>query len=373
MISTRYCGQVVLSVLAFICMAEGQSDTLTTLASEQQRNNTIILMVGTSGYMEFLKSMVCRLRQLGIEHFLVGAEDEETLAFCLKSQIPVFSMSDIGSHYIPKNPEAAFNTMEFRMIVRQKQLALRALLQLEYKVLLLDLDMFLLRDPTEYLESLPAHDFAIQSGTRTRLEAYLWINAGFVFVNPTQAAIEALDLIMDKTNEGAKREAQAVNEVLCGMGSYHVGFYSCQEPVVGAQTLVLDRTLFINGDVFMKDFSPRIALLANPYIVHFSHFRYAAKQIVMKELGMWSAESNKSDLICKPYVQNEHFDMQLVLSYMMPSHEPTVTYTMSVGEFLYAILVGFWSLWASCGVCICLCCLFKSQNIRKRRTKPRHE
>lgn len=367
------CDQVALLVLLSPCSAEGQNSKLSSLASRKHSNNTIILMIGTSGYLEFLKNTACRLQQLGIEHFVIGAVDEDTLAFCSKAQLPAFSMSEIGSEYMPENSEALFNTMEFRMIVRHKQLALHALLQMDYSVILLDLDMFLLRDPTAYLGSLPEHDFIIQSGTRTRLQSYMWINAGLLFVRPTKPAIGALDMIMEKTQDGVEREGQAVNEVLCGLGSFHVGVSTCEEPVVGAQTLVLDRTLFINGDVFIKDFSPPLALLANPYVVHFSHFRYESKLIVMKEMGMWTVDGLSSDLVCKPFVLKEQFDMQLVLSYLMPSHEPIVEYTMPIGEFLYVVLVGFWGIWASCIVCICLCCWCKGCSGQRRQVKPRLE
>jgi hypothetical protein len=281
------------------------------LVKERAKDNTVLLVGGNIGFLQLLKNMVCRLRELQIENFVVAAFDEDVLAYCVRQQLPAFLAANERDE--PANvthASASIDQPEFAPVTKLKSIQVLRVLRLGVDVVLSDLDAFFLENPLPFLRALPPSvDIAALSDGRFSDPMGHSVNSGFYFVRSNARTLRAFELIVRKgADDPLRSEQPKVNYVLCGAnyeyrvdkvdtsagagaGGERVYVSSCDNSVLQLHTRFLPQDLFLNGDLWdWRTRRPRRAspLKRSPIFVH-SNWNYGldVKVQSLKTSLMW--------------------------------------------------------------------------------------
>ena len=124
-----------------------------------------------------------------------------------------------------------YGSKEFRTKQQWKMNFIMACLLMKVKVLYMDSDIYLLRNPLPYLENYHNLDFVAQIDIRS-------ICTGFVFFWPTISSIKMLDVARDIRAIQGKDDQDAINAVVEVIKEIHYQF--------------LPSSLFMSGDAFFN-------------------------------------------------------------------------------------------------------------------------
>ena len=124
-----------------------------------------------------------------------------------------------------------YGSKDFNIKQHWKMNLIMACLLLKVKVLYMDSDIYLLRNPLPYLENYHNLDFVAQIDIRS-------ICTGFVFFWPTISSIKMLDVARDIRAIQGKDDQDAINAVVNVIKEIHYQF--------------LPSSLFMSGDAFFN-------------------------------------------------------------------------------------------------------------------------
>lgn len=126
-----------------------------------------------------------------------------------------------------------YGSKEFRTKQQWKMNFIMACLLMKVKVLYMDSDIYLLRNPLPYIENYHNLDFVAQIDIRS-------ICTGFVFFWPTISSIKMLDVARDIRAIQGKDDQDAINAVVEVIKEIHYQF--------------LPSILFMSGDAFFNHY-----------------------------------------------------------------------------------------------------------------------
>lgn len=211
-------------------------------------NKIVVLSVVGNSYKDMLMSWVCRLRNLEITSFIVGAVDTELYEFALLQGLPVF-MTGPSMNLSFNN--CHFGTDCFKKVTKMKSKTVLHILQFGYNVLFSDVDVYWFKSPIEYLMSFGPGTVVAQTDQWNVTEAPnkpRRLNSGFYFTWSEPSTISVFEKIVKHAAASDMSEQPSFYDVLCGeSGRYRLGDWQCMEPETNVTTYFLDRDKFPNG------------------------------------------------------------------------------------------------------------------------------
>lgn len=266
-------------------------------------------MVGfTYGYRRLLLNMLCRLRQLAVEDYVVIAFDPEAYRFCIREHGGEFpclpANADVAwpaesasfPRTIGSGPPFAydFGTQEFKHVTKLKSQQVLRALRAGYSVLWSDVDVYWFENPFERIHKAMVEDgaqIAIQSDapfneTRRNIDA----NSGFYYVAQSASTVMAFqNIVRHALTRPNSSEQPSFNSILCGSErEYSVDDMHCHNKVLSVRTLFLNRLEYINGAT-----EAQASTLDNASIVHFNYrISEAVKTRSLVNRGVWVLEES---------------------------------------------------------------------------------
>ena len=241
---------------------------------------TVIMVVVDKGFEEMLDSYVYFLRKRAkITKVLFITLDKDTHWSLLKKGLNSFLSQELGSI---GTQHAGLNSANWKRKGQHKFKMATMILNLNYAVLVNDLDITYLSDPFEGLRN-QTYDVALQSDFNVKDSSF---NAGFVYFRPTNRSKHFLrdySGFMEK-NHGVW-DQQLLNDRIKAYTQKHTILH---------QPLPFNR--YVPGLVFKEDeymyHDPSEELLNKMCILHHLYLDYQGKMFRMKELGIWMLDRN---------------------------------------------------------------------------------
>lgn len=258
---------------------ESVNPRLAKILEEVAVGKELIVALANSNVKSMLEVWSTNIKRVGITNYLVVALDDQTAEYCKTNDIPVYQRDpDEGIDSIArKGGNHAVSGLKFRV--------LREFLQLDYSVLLSDIDIVFLQNPFEYLY----RDSDVESMTdgHNNMTAYgyndvfdepamgwaryahtmrIWVfNSGFFYIRPTIPSIELLDRVADRLGKEKAWDQAVFNEEL--FFPSHPGYYGLH-----ASKRVMDFYLFMNSKVLFKTVRKDANLKKlKPVVVHVNY------------------------------------------------------------------------------------------------------
>lgn len=240
--------------------------------------------------------MLCRLKTLGVDNYMIVAFDATLCQFCRLHNLPCVPASMEywwASHSNPSDQfwnsshhTFDFYTEGFHKVSKLKcQQVLRAL-RAGYDVLWSDMDIFWEKNP---IPSLLADirrtkaDIAIQSDATLVQNPTSEINSGFYYVAHSRQSIATFEQIVHHASLHPElSEQRSFNEILCG-GKREVNDNLCHNENTNTTTYVLDRDVYVNGY-----YEQKFQNIDKAMIIHFNwRVGLANKTHGFKRRGKW--------------------------------------------------------------------------------------
>lgn len=168
------------------------------------------------------------------------------------------------------------------------------------QVLLLDVDVFLIKNPLEALqEASKRFDFVFQSDAKLSDPRNFYVNSGFYYATPSPGSIETLSRLLSGTRNGYDQEQTVLHTLVCGVDEkFALDSNTCHNPQTKCTSSVLDRHKFVHGYTLTRDANAKLVLEWEPFTLHFNWMEGKGNKVrAMEALGMWITESRN----CSPY------------------------------------------------------------------------
>lgn len=151
----------------------------------------IIVSFVNAHYLDFARNWIRHLRQVGNEHFVIGALDDEAFSSLREMNAPSFDMAASLT-----TRDFGWGSKVFKKAQQKKIAMFLEVLEFGYQVLLSDIDVMYLRDPFGFFRSVPGADVLISSdllhptvsdgGPETHHGFGAVLNVGILFMRPSQ-------------------------------------------------------------------------------------------------------------------------------------------------------------------------------------------
>ena len=256
---------------------------------------TLIPLFSNSGFMPFLRNLICSMRRLRVHNWMVIAMDNETCPLLMgqpglgeQSACVYPYQSATGSVAASTSPNgiAVYRSVAFNRMVMQRPLWVRWLLEQGYSVIQCDLDIVWVHDPQPLLRDLrvwkppprksdlPQPDMLFQS------EQAYGLNGGFYFARPTNRTLAFFSAWLERltamVGTPSFEEQHALN--------------SAMHAIKKTSQLVIDvlpERLFPNGKIWWS--YPWMADKRDAYIVH-ANWNKQQKKSRMARDRLWFLE-----------------------------------------------------------------------------------
>ena len=265
------------------------------LVEKYAKDNFITVSFGNLHYMGFIENWVKHLQEMGVDNYVVGAMDDDALRGLIDRDINAFSMS----HSFPRS-DFGWGTQTFYKMARRKIKLIQEFLNMNFDVMVSDVDTVWLQDPNVFFKKHPKLDIMtssdalrttsingqfLEDADRAR-EAY---NIGILYFRATNATREFLDdwvsMIEKNTNYW---DQNAFNDLLRKdfsvkpKGRFFKSYHDRLK--VG----VLPVSSFCNGHTYFVQSMPE-TLHVQPYVIH-ATFQYSGtegKRHRFRERMLW--------------------------------------------------------------------------------------
>ena len=157
---------------------------LETVIQRKQQNNTIILYCTDSGYINLFLNAYYASNIQKYENFMVACLDKLCYHTMFKLHIPVAIINTENDTLINTGTASTWGTKSFQNKVHWKLVMLIRALELNVRVLYIDSDIVLLKNPLPYLNSISGYDLIAQKDST--------ICSGFMYLYPTKITKEVL-------------------------------------------------------------------------------------------------------------------------------------------------------------------------------------
>jgi len=162
------------------------------LLRERSLNNSVIVVSADFGFAHFLHNFICNMKALGNEHWIVGPLDEKIYEYALNQGWPTipYPLVELRLSHGRMSAQSVGTISEVGS-VRYKELSFIKMipslivLGLKYDAILIDPDIYIHRDPMEYLLGLKqrGYDFIIPLEHQSCRNSEFCINSGLWFAN----------------------------------------------------------------------------------------------------------------------------------------------------------------------------------------------
>eukprot|EP01006_Ploeotia_vitrea_P037310 TRINITY_DN66116_c7_g2_i1.p1 TRINITY_DN66116_c7_g2~~TRINITY_DN66116_c7_g2_i1.p1 ORF type:complete len:474 (+),score=227.89 TRINITY_DN66116_c7_g2_i1:47-1468(+) len=262
-----------------------QAVELKRLLEKKQQNNAVLLLAGNIGYIQLLENMICRLKSLQLNNYLVAAFDSAIYEYCRENGIATFLAED-SSGALPLNISRAATFIgqpKFAALTKLKSIQVLRVLKAGYDVLFSDLDVYFMSNPLHTLQSTSRSTDILVASDRKHDAELLghYCNSGFYFVRSNANTIKAFEAIVQHARQNPdKSEQPSFNAILCGeQYQYrrdqqdHVNsgevISTCENNKLRVNARFLSQKRFLNGDLFDWDEArPRMGTGEQPITVH---------------------------------------------------------------------------------------------------------
>jgi hypothetical protein len=302
------------------------------------RRKSVTVLAVNYAYRELAMNLVCNLKRLGMENYLILAMDRPVYKYVARRRANVFlhtgSRSGPEDEGIPPLLPAddteeregddedrghVFGSLEFAVTSRRKSMLVAEVLVLGYDVMFTDADVIWYKDPAETLATY-AEDFAIMSDAHTTnysMPLNYNINSGCYYARGRPRTFVALRAIQKYAAKSRRSEQKGFNHVLCGAfkdniagPGWRFGRNRCLYRIMGGVTTrALPSNEFANGsDELIFRMSPTQIASNYPHLVAL-HVNYVngrdEKVYRFKRIGQWHYDSEAGEgfdgCLAKPF------------------------------------------------------------------------
>lgn len=145
--------------LGFVKLESYAQSLVSAAARKRARfgDGIIIPLFSNSGFLPFLRNLICSMRRLSVHNWLVIAMDNKTCPALMGSAgrgeqtVCVYPYDEDGAGVTSQHGIATYRSVAFNRMVMQRPLWVRFLLKLGLSVIQCDLDIVWLRDPQPLL------------------------------------------------------------------------------------------------------------------------------------------------------------------------------------------------------------------------------
>ena len=255
-------------------------DNATICVPTISQHLTVIMVVVDQGFSEMLASYIYFIQQRAhIYRFLFITLDRYTHACLVSLGFTSFLSEDLGNIGLHN---AGLNSMSWIRKGQYKFKIATMILNLNYSVLVNDLDITYLRNPFKGLESKD-YDVALQTDLNSIDTLY---NAGFVFFRPTTKSkrfLRQLSAVLE--NDHSLWDQRELNRMI---------FKAADMGQIKKLPLAFNE--YVPGRVYKEDenmyYEPSEELLDRMYLLHHLYLDYHGKMFRMKELGLWMLDTD---------------------------------------------------------------------------------
>ncbi|KAG0570682.1 hypothetical protein KC19_6G180200 [Ceratodon purpureus] len=211
-------------------------------------DKVVVLSVVGDSYRAMLMSWVCSLRRLNISNYLVYALDDELYQHAVSQGVPVVKSSQTMR---ASRDDCHFGTKCFQDVTKMKSRTVLHLLQLGFKVLFSDVDVYWFQNPIPEMMSYGPGTLVAQTDQYNDTEAANLprrLNSGFYFAWPDRATVNVFVKIVKHGMTSNMSEQPSFYDTMCGIdGEHRQGDDRCVEPETNVTAIFLDRRLYPNG------------------------------------------------------------------------------------------------------------------------------
>jgi len=269
------------------------------MTRQRAENGTIILFGINKGYKEIFDNMICRLKHLRIDNYVIVAFDDEIFHICQLEVYPCVATYEDQDSIINLADAAQFGSDQFKQLTKLKSKYVLEALKLGINVLWSDVDIFWFSSPIPKLSQyFNDFDLLIQSNAleqETEDNGYRRVNSGFYYVHSRANTIAAFTSIVAHAAQSKLTEQPSFYSVLCGDNrEYTNGLHQCHNPNYPLKTLFLDRYQYLNGNSAIWDriYYPK-SYPKNLIIAHNNWIEGLEEKIQrFKDTGLWTLESD---------------------------------------------------------------------------------
>lgn len=253
-------------------------DQLKDVIKRQSYNNSIMLMCTDSGYINmFLNSYyVCNLQQY--KNLVVTCLDKPCYNQLKKMNISVALVSAESDNLVNTSKASSFGSPAFRNKVHWKLIMLIQAIYQNVRVLYLDSDIILFKDPFPVLNSYTGYDFLAQRDDT--------VCSGFMYLFPTsmtkQMLIKALEIRPKLEKAG---DQKAINTVVENNTSIKLLYLPDDQFSSGAQ-------FFRTHSYYWERVSDSQIMMHDNYVVGMKNKIYRLKEMKMYKLDVDGEYSN---------------------------------------------------------------------------------
>jgi len=302
---------------------------LDSVISSLAEDNTIVVSVCNTGYLDFCKNFVCHLNRIGVTNYLIFALDEQLLSNLIAVKAHVFLLdNDFGEtvqeqNQAPGEKDAApFGSADFVRISKRKSKFVLDILLLGYDVIFSDVDVIWFEDLRNRM-SQSSNDIVIQSDALASKNQDLNfnINSGLYLAKSSPQTVEAFKAIIKHGKLANLSEQKSFNHILCGGFKDHpggpgtrIGTKNCElTKHMHTSVEILSLEEFPNGSD-MELWSALIETKEIPgtiYALHANNINSTAlKTSMLVDSGLWYERTEK---VCRKLKKPRHTNFNSML------------------------------------------------------------
>lgn len=313
----RLLGAVVFMLLLVTCLRRGRPVSQIGGSEDEKamresfleaagRHRSVVLIVTSGSHAALAHNLVCHLRRLNVDNYLVVSLDARAFATLRKRHVRVHP----APWRLQTNDNASFGTASFVGISLVKTRIVLAALTSGVDTLLVDTDVAWLRDARRIM-SRPRGDIIATSDARPGEPLNTVLNSGLYFARTSASTIATFRRIARYALAIRRSEQKAFNHVLCGAfrrriagPGRRVGNTRCElpqnrGPTVSVKVLPLHR--FPNGAT--ATWNRTLSRIISDGTVVAMHANYLsganAKEQRLRAMGLWLVSDDGSN--CLPF------------------------------------------------------------------------
>ena len=249
-------------------------DQLETVIQRQTFNKSIILFCTDSGYINLFLNAYYTSNLKNYKNVVVTCLDKPCYRQLAAMNIPVAIVDAEQDEKVDTSIASTWGTKEFQNKVQWKLIMLKKALEQNIRVLYIDSDIILLKDPFPIINSFDKYDIIAQrDGT---------ICSGFMYLYPT------------KTTKRVIRRAIKIRPLLVKAGDQKAIITAVRE-IRSVKVLLLPTTQFSSGEVFFKTHSYYWDKISQNQVIIHNNFVIGTnnKLYRFKEMKLYNLDINR--------------------------------------------------------------------------------
>ena len=250
----------------------------------------VTLTFVSASHLSYFSNLLASLVAQAVENVLVVAFDQATFD-AVRALAP--ARYQVLKNISSSSGSTAFKSAAFLELVNSRQAVINDILRRKYALFCVDVDVFVMRDYTQHLMSLPGDRMYFSSDAIgahgyhhfNESEPRYFFNAGVFFVpqNATKAAVRLMTDLIKQIAQTGRADQDLLNElIVC------TRLEECRYTHGKLRVGLLDPALFHNGGNYFARQWPSPAALGHALLVHNNWADgFDAKRFRFQSAGMW--------------------------------------------------------------------------------------